>query len=190
MQDVTNSLEQWGYILLFFYSFGGGYVGLIAAGVMSALGKMDLYLVILVACLGNTFGSSLLAYLARYQKKDIIKYLHKHKRKIALSQIWLKKYGSWLIVFSKYLYGVKTLVPLAIGFSSFNLQRFFILNIIACVIWAIIVGLCGYYASSGLLAILDKVDAHSYVVPFILLAFGMILYIILSQVSKKAKKIL
>ncbi len=175
MQDVTNSLEQWGYILLFFYSFGGGYVGLIAAGVMSALGKMDLYLVILVAC---------------YQKKDIIKYLYKHKRKIALSQIWLKKYGSWLIVFSKYLYGVKTLVPLAIGFSSFSLQRFFVLNIIACVIWAITVGLCGYYASSGLLTILDKVDAHSYVVPFILLAFGMILYIILSQVSKKAKKIL
>ena len=42
MQEVVNSLEQWGYILLFAYSLGGGYVGLLTAGVMSALDKMDL----------------------------------------------------------------------------------------------------------------------------------------------------
>lgn len=188
MQGIIDSLEQWGYVLLFLYSFGGGYVGLITAGVMSALDKMDLCISIFVACAGNTLGSSLLAYLARYQKKDMMQYMQKHRRKIALSQLWLKKYSSWLIFFSKYLYGIKTLVPLAIGFSRFNLKKFLMFNLIACVIWAIIVGLCGYYASSGIIMLLEKIDAHSYLMPIVLLVLGMILYIIITQVSKKVKK--
>ncbi len=57
MQDIIDSLEQWGYILLFLYSLGGGYVGLITAGVMSALGKMDLFIAIFVAGVGNMIGS-------------------------------------------------------------------------------------------------------------------------------------
>ena len=173
MQGIIDSLEQWGYVLLFLYSFGGGYVGLITAGVMSALDKMDLCISIFVACAGNTLGSSLLAYLARYQKKDMMQYMQKHRRKIALSQLWLKKYSSWLIFF---------------GFSRFNLKKFLMFNLIACVIWAIIVGLCGYYASSGIIMLLEKIDAHSYLMPIVLLVLGMILYIIITQVSKKVKK--
>ena len=68
--------------------------------------------------------------------------------------VLFKKYSSWLIFFSKYLYGIKTLVPLAIGFSRFNLKKFLMFNLIACVIWAIIVGLCGYYASSGIIMLI------------------------------------
>lgn len=190
MQEVITLLEQWGYILLFLYSLGGGYVGLLTAGVMSALDKMDLYYAMLVACAGNIVGSSSLAYLGRYQKKDLITYLQNHKRKIALSQIWLKKYGLWLIVFGKYLYGVKTLVPLAIGFSRFPLKKFFIANALACGIWAVFVGLFGHYASSGVILLLEKIDAHSYFVPIVLLVLCVFLYVIVSKVSTKAKKAL
>ena len=188
MQEVVNSLEQWGYILLFAYSLGGGYVGLLTAGVMSALDKMDLLTSIFVAGAGNIVGSSILAYLARYQKKELMGYLRNHKRKIALSQIWLKKYGSWLIFFSKYLYGIKTIVPLAIGFSRLNLKTFFVLNGIACVLWAILVGIGGYYASSGVIALLEKINAHSYMMPIVFLCLGAIIYLIIAQVSKRVKK--
>lgn len=188
MEDTMSSLEQWGYVLLLLYSFGGGYVGLVTAGVMSALGKMDLWLAIVVACAGNMLGSSLLAFFARYQKKELITFLSKHKRKIALSQIWLKRYGSWLIVFSKYIYGVKTIVPLAIGFSRFNLKTFLLINAFSCVVWAVIVGLCGYYASHWVIILLEKIDAHSYIVPFVLLGIGICVYLLIAQASKKVKK--
>lgn len=188
MQDMISSLEKWGYVLLFLYSFGGGYVGLITAGVMSALGNMDLWLSIAIACVGNIIGSTLFAYLARYQKAEFSRFLNKHRRKIALSQIWLKKYGAWLIVFSKYIYGVKTLIPLAIGFSRFSLRKFALVNALSCVAWALIVGLCGYYASSGVILLLEKIDTHSYVMPFVLVGLIIALYLLLTQVSKKAKK--
>ena len=190
MQDMIDSLEEWGSVILFVYSLGGGYVGLITAGVMSALGKMDLWLAVPIACVGNIVGSSLLAYLARYQKKDINTMLQKHRRKIALAQVWLKRYDAWLIVLSKYLYGVKTIVPLAIGFSRFNLSRFYFINALSCVLWAVIVGVVGYYASSGVIALLEKIDTHSYVLPFVLFGLMALLFLIISQVSKKVKKTL
>ena len=188
MQDMIDSLEKWGYVLLFVYSFGGGYVGLITAGMMSALGKMDLWLAIPIACAGNIIGSSLLAYVVRCQRKEFHAILRKHRRKIALAQIWLRHYGAWLIVLSKYLYGVKTIVPLAIGFSRFDMYRFCVINALSCVLWACVVGVIGYYASSGVIALLEKLDTHSYVMPLVLLGLLLVLFLVISQISKKVKK--
>jgi len=42
MQEILTSLSTYGYILLFVYSLGGGMVGIIAAGVLSYIGKMDI----------------------------------------------------------------------------------------------------------------------------------------------------
>lgn len=188
MQETFDLLQKWGYVLLFVYSLGGGYVGLIAAGVMSALGEMNIFVAIPVAALGNIAGSSMLAYLARYQKRELMSYLSKHRRKIALSQVWLKRYGAWLIVFGKYLYGVKTIVPLAIGFSRFEFSRFMFINIFSCLLWAIIVGVLGYYASNAVMNLLDQYNAHSYIVPLVLFGLGLLLYVFISQASKRVSK--
>ena len=81
-----NNLENFGYLVLFLYSMGGGYVAILSAGVLSSLGKLDLTLSIALAIIGNILGSSLFAYFARTQKKDIMKIFSKHKRKIAYLQ--------------------------------------------------------------------------------------------------------
>lgn len=190
MEATISSLEKWGYILLFLYSLGGGYVGLITAAIMSTLDKMDLYIVIIVSGVGNFIGSTMLAFLARYQKREITSLLGKHKRKLALAQIWTKKYGSWLIVFCKYLYGIKTIVPLSIGMMNLNLKKFSVINAIACAIWAIITGLLGYYASGIVVKILQKIDAHSYLIPLTFLALIGGFYLILKRISQKAHKAL
>ena len=49
MQDIINSISTYGYVVLFFYSLGGGMVALIAAGILSFAGKMDITLSIIVA---------------------------------------------------------------------------------------------------------------------------------------------
>lgn len=188
MEEILGKLEQWGYILLFIYSFGGGFVGLIAAGVLSALDSMNLYLSMLIACVGNITGSSLLSILARYQKKQLYELFKNHKRKITLAQILIKKYGFWLIFISKYIYGIKTFVPLGIGFSRYDMRKFFIINAIACVIWAIIIGLVGFYASSAVLKLLDSINANAYLAPLVLITLCVAIYVILRFFSKRIKK--
>lgn len=189
MEGIFASLEQWGYVLLFGYCIGGGYVGLIVACMLSAMGKMDIYMAIAVACMGNIFGSSLFVLLARYQKREILKLFKNHKRKLAFSYIWLRRYGLWLIVFSKYIYGAKTIVPLAIGFSGFNLKRFMVVNVFSCALWACVVGILGFYASSGILMILERLDSYPFLMPIVFGVFAFILYVLVSKISQRAQKL-
>ena len=37
IQSFQENLQTWGYLLLFLYSFGGGYVAIIAAGFLSGI---------------------------------------------------------------------------------------------------------------------------------------------------------
>lgn len=186
IQSFQENLQSWGYLLLFLYSLGGGYVGIIAAGFLSSLGSMDITLSIIVAFLGNFVGSSLFALLVRMQKKDFANYLAKHKRKVALAFLWLKRYGIGLIFFSKYLYGIKTIVPIAIGMSKYNLKKYYFFNFFACLLWAIGIGLITFFASELVKNIFDRLAfLPSYTMPIVLAVIVGLILLALKMFSAK-----
>ncbi|MDH5464180.1 MAG: DedA family protein [Thiovulaceae bacterium] len=170
MEGISSNLATYSYIALFLYSLGGGYVGLIAAGIMSHLGDMNIIISIIVATFANFLGDGLLFYMGRYNKKDMHKYLLKHRRKLALAHVLLKKYGDRIIFIQKYVYGIKTLIPIVIGFTRYNMQRFIFLNAIAAVAWGISVGSASYFAGSVLVPIVDYLGDHFYLI-LLFLAF-------------------
>lgn len=187
MQEALNNIQTYGYIVLFVYSMGGGFVGLVASGVLSALGKLDLGICIVVACIGNILGSMLLAYLARYQKQDFQKYLYKHKRKIALVHLYLRRYGILLIFINKFIYGFKTILPLAIGLSRYSFKKFFVFNALACLLWAISIGLCAFYASDVAISVFQRVQSYPYVMPlFLVCLIGGIALLLWVKSKKKS----
>ena len=148
MDDIIQNLATYGYIILAFYSFGGGMLALAGAGILSALGKMDIGTSIVIATISNFIGDTLLFYMSQVNKKDVLKYLKKHRRKIAYTNLLMRKYG-WMAVFiQKYIYGVKTLVPIIMGLSKYNFKKFVILNFFASIVWGLIVGFGSYFFSS------------------------------------------
>ncbi|RDU63465.1 DedA family protein [Helicobacter didelphidarum] len=180
LKDYSN-LESFGYLILFLYCMGGGYVAIISAGVLSSLGKLDLSVSIALAIIGNTLGSSLFAIIARAQKKDIMKMFSKHRRKIAYLQIMVKKYDWGLFLISKFLHGVRTFVPLAVGISAYNIIKFLFINFIGAIIWGISLGMLGYYASGIFLEIIKILLQYPYMFPIvfigIIIAVTFFLYI-------------
>lgn len=169
MEETLSNLQTYGYIALFVYSMGGGFIGLVASSILSALGKLDLALCIVIACCGNIVGSTLLAYLSRYQKQDFVRYLIKHKRKIALAHLYLRRYGVWLIFVSKYIYGFKTILPLAIGLSSYSLKKFSFFNALACIPWAVGIAIPSYLASDWAKYAFQKLQNYPYIMPVFLI---------------------
>jgi len=152
LDDILNSLSLYGYIILAWYSFGGGMLGLIGAGILSAMGKMDITLSIAIATVSNFIGDNVLFYLAQTNKKEVQKYLAKHKRKIAWTNLLMRKYG-WMVVFlQKYVYGVKTLVPIVMGLTKYDIKKFTLLNLPASILWGLVVGLTSYYFSEAVRA--------------------------------------
>ena len=149
LEEALNNLALYGYIVLAAYSFGGGMVALVGAGILSALGKMDIGLSVLVATVANFIGDTVLFWVAQSNKKEVMKYLRKHRRKIAWTNLLMRRYG-WLTVFlQKYIYGVKTLVPIIMGLSRYDLKKFVFLNFFASIVWGIVVGFGSYWFSEA-----------------------------------------
>jgi len=185
MNDILGSLETYGYIALFIYSLGGGFFGIVAATTLSTLGKLDLTISFIVATLSNYTGDMLLLYLARYNKHLIVNQIKKHRRKFALSNLLIKKYGDLSIFLQKFIYGVKTLIPIAIGLSKYSFVKFSILNIFASVIFVGVITYISLIASQSIIDIALYIKQYPILYPIILsLIFG-IIYLYFHKVTKK-----
>ncbi|STQ86651.1 DedA family protein [Helicobacter muridarum] len=182
-----NNLESFGYMILFLYSVGGGYIGIITAGVFSSLGKFDLSISILLAICGNVIGSSLFCVFARTQKSEVFKIFKKHKRKLAYLQIMIKKYDWIIFLISKFIHGFRTFVPIAVGISKYSLIKFLCINFIACIIWGISLGLLGFYATGMLLPILKFLLQYPYLFAIILLTL-ITIFTVISYIRKRLSK--
>ncbi len=188
MQDMLSHIATYGYIGLFIYSLGGGMLALIAASVLSYMGKMDLATSMMIAFTANVLGDNLLFYLARNQKGVMQTYLKKHRRKLALAHIKMKQYGSWIILIQKFIYGIKTLIPMAIGLTKYDLKKFTILNILSAIIWTCIVGFGSYYFGKGLMHIYGVILSKPYIAIAIIVFLLALIWIYLSLATKKKIK--
>ncbi len=185
MEDILSSLTTYGYIILFVYSFGGGMLAIIAAGVLSYAGKMDLTTSIVVAAFANVIGSSFLFYMGRYNKKALMPYIKDHRRKLALSHILMKKYGDKIIFLQKFIYGLKTLVPMTIGLTKYPQTKFHIINTISAILWAVILGVGSYKIGDILMRIANYFSENTMLAPLILLSIIGIIWFYFQYATKK-----
>lgn len=187
MEDIFSNLATYGYIGLFLYSLGGGFVALVGAGVLSYMGKMDLATSMAIAFVANALGDVGLFYMARYQKKTMMDGIRKHRRKLALSHVMMKKYGSWIILIQKFVYGIKTLIPIAIGLTKYDFKKFAILNVISAAVWALAFGLGSYFAGKPLVDFASMISQKPWIAPIIVVIVGGALWIYLTMATRKKK---
>ena len=189
MEDMLSNIATYGYIGLFIYSLGGGFVALMAASVLSYMGKMDLATSMAIAFSANAIGDNLLFYLARNQKETMHDYLKKHRRKLALAHLKMKQYGSWIILFQKFVYGIKTLIPIAIGLTKYDVKKFTILNLLSAAVWTFVVGFTSYYFGNAIVKLYDIVAEKPYIAVIVVATIFAVLWLYMSTATKKKKRI-
>ena len=168
IDDILEFIKEWqilAYMILAFFSFGGSFIWTIAAGMAAAVGVMNLYVALAVGITFNYIGDMFLFYLGKYQKDEIKPYFEKHKRKLALSTLIMRKYGILAIFIQKYLYGIKTLVPISMALSRYDFKKFGIYNIFASIVFVSSIMLVSYYSTDKIRALWELVDGYPWWVP-------------------------
>jgi len=168
LEDTLTNLSTWGYLALAFFSFAGSLVVVAAAGVLSFMGEMSLGVSLGIAIVFNYIGDMFLFYLGKYHKADIKPYFEKHQRKIALSTLILRKYGVWAIFIQKFLYGIKTLIPLSMAISRYDFKKFGFYNIFASIFFVTVIMVSSFYAGESIKALFESFKAYPWV-PFLVL---------------------
>ncbi len=187
MSDMMENLAIYGYLILFFYSLGGGFLALLAAGVMSYSGGLNIYISISVATLANFIGDLGLFWLGKYNKSQIMPYLKSHRRKLALAQLIFKKRGEWIIFIKKYIYIIRTIVPIALGMSKYGFTRFALICAPATIIWGIIIAFAGYFGGGVIINIYEKISIYPWMAPVVAIAIIGLVWAWLMIASKRSE---
>jgi len=183
-----STLESWGYLAVAFFAFGGSLFIVAAAGVFSFMGHMDLTTALTVAIISNYLGDMFLFYLGKYQKKEIQPYFAKHKRKIALATLIMRKYGIAAIFIQKFLYGIKTLVPLSMALSKYDFKKFGFYNIFASIVFVLTIGLSAYYSSEFIISVFAYIKINPWIAPVILFSIIGLVWFVMENMTRKKKK--
>ncbi len=157
---MEELIKDWGYIVLFLYSFGGGFVALVVAGILSYSGELNIFITLIVAGTANFIGDQFLFTIARNNKSQAKTMMQKHRRKIAMAHLLMRKYGSWVVFIQKYIYGIKTLIPLAMGITKYDYKKFIFFNILATIAWTLIIGFSSYMLGDLVYTYIDEFKTY------------------------------
>ena len=165
-------LKKYGYIILFAWGILEGEAGLIMAGLLSHTGDMIVYVAVFVGGLGGFVGDQIYFYIGRYNKKYVHKKFKGQRRKFAFAHLLLKKYG-WPIIFAqRYMYGMRTIIPISIGLTRYNSKKFAFINLISAWMWAAITIVPVWYFGKEILVVLDWAKEHWYMALPLAAVFG------------------
>ena len=178
-------LKQYGYIILFLWSILEGEAGLIMAGLLSHTGDMIVYIAIFIAGLGGFVGDQIYFYIGRYNKAYVHKKFKGQRRKFAFAHLLLKKHG-WPIIFvQRYMYGMRTIIPISIGLTRYSAKTFAFINLISAWCWAAITIIPVWYFGDEILFILDFAKKYWYIAIPIVLSFGITIIWYFNKMTKK-----
>lgn len=185
----NNHVGTWGYLILFFWSILEGEIGLIFAGLASHDGHMNLFLAVFVAGLGGFVGDQIYFYIGRLNKRSLGKMLQSQRRKFALAHLLLKKYGWPIIFIQRYMYGMRTIIPISIGLTRYSAIKFAIINLLSAWVWAGITIVFVWYFGALIWDILAWFKSHPYLlIPLAITFGGGILAYFHYKTKKKDKK--
>ncbi len=181
-------LKEYGYIILFAWGILEGEAGLIMAGLLSHTNDMTVYIAVFVGGLGGFVGDQIYFYIGRFNKRYVHKKFRGQRRKFAFAHLLLQKYG-WPIIFvQRYMYGMRTIIPISIGLTRYNAKTFAFINLISAWCWAAITIVPVWYFGEEILVVLDWAKQHWYLALPIAGIFGITIIWYFNKMTKKHEK--
>ncbi|KPK49141.1 MAG: hypothetical protein AMS22_14160 [Thiotrichales bacterium SG8_50] len=153
-------IENYGYLAIFILTFLEGETIVILAGVAAHLGLLELQWVILSALAGSFGGDQFYYYLGRHWGPKIIAKRLSWKEGAEKVYRLLHRHQYFLILTFRFYYGLRNVTPFAVGSAHVPRLRFFVLNLIGAIVWAITFASAGYLFGEAFKLFVD--DYHKY----------------------------
>lgn len=181
-------MKEYGYAVLFLWSILEGESGLVMAGLFAHTGDMQLLTAIVTAGLGGFFGDQIYFYIGRFNKNYAYRVFKNQRRKLALARLLLHKHG-WPIIFAqRYIYGMRTIIPLSIGLTGYSAKMFALINFFSALCWSSLIIVPVWYFGNEILSLIAWAKAHWYfALPFMGILVGSIYYYFHKMTGKTLK---
>jgi len=155
------------YPLLFIWSIFEGEVGLALAGSLTKTGQFRFEYILLIAVLGALIGDVSVFIAGRVFRTRAEHWLQHYRQRLTHVKQWLLRYGGWVLIFERFIFGTHIPALLMIGVSDFPVWRFLLLDFIGVVLWATTFTSLGCYFGGTFVSLLGIIQKHLNVVLFV-----------------------
>ena len=177
MMSVAEFISAYGYIAVFLGTFLEGESILLMAGFAAHRGYLNIVWVLLLSIVGSFLGDQLYFYLGRRYGWRILNRFPRLEPRALRVQALLDRYHQPLILGIRFMYGLRIVGPMVIGMSCVNWGRFFVLNLIGAVVWAILVGGAGYLFSEALELMLSDLRNYEGALLALMVLVGVLMWL-------------
>ena len=155
--SIESYIITFGYIALFLGTFLEGETILIIAGFLAHRGYLSLSLVALIAFLGSFFGDQLFFYFGRTGGQAFLNRRPYWKHRVQRVSVIIEQNSSLIVLCLRFLYGLRVITAVIVGISGFRARRFFFLNAMSAIMWAVMFAWLGYAFGQLLEPLLTKI---------------------------------
>jgi len=175
--SLETFFGTYGYPALLVGTFFEGETFVVLAGFAASLGYLEIPWVILVAFAGTLSGDQVFFYLGRRQStlvQSFLAYYPAWQNRVERVQGIIERHQTALVFIFHFLYGLRIAFLLVIGLSRIPAGRFFLLNFLSALVWAVVVSEAGFLFGSALAMIIgDLKGLERYILVGIAMIGGM-----------------
>jgi membrane protein DedA with SNARE-associated domain len=141
-----------------------GETALILAAVLASQGKLQIWLVIVIAAASAIVGDNIGYWLGRTLGLRVIEApgpLHKHRVKaVAAGRRFFERHGGKAVFLGRWIALVRVATAWLAGIDEMRFIEFFVWNALGGITWAITYGLVGYYGGQAAANVLSQVGIY------------------------------
>lgn len=186
---VEQFINNYGYLAIFLGTFLEGETVLIIGGFLASRHFLSLSLVILVTFIATMLWDQLFFYLGRKYGHKIFVFKPNWESRIRKILRSIHKNSKKFMISSRFIYGTRTLGPLAIGMSKIPAWEYFSFNFVATLIWSICFGVLGYFFGYSLQIFVGRIRHYEFIIVLLLIIGFAITWPIYRYYMKKSGEI-
>jgi membrane protein DedA with SNARE-associated domain len=157
-----------------------GETALVAAGVLSSRGDLDIAAVITVAAVAAIVGDNVGYWAGRLGGRKLLhrwEWLERHaSRVLPWSERFFSRHGAKTVFLGRFVAVLRVTAAWLAGVSQMHWWRFFFYNALGGICWAVLVGLVAYFAGQAAADAIGRYGLIGGVAIVVLLVGGALLY--------------
>jgi membrane protein DedA with SNARE-associated domain len=186
---MEQLITDYGYLAVLVVTFIEGETIVILAGLAAHLGYLELPWVIVCAIAGSFSGDQLWYYIGRHWGPKVIAKRLSWQEGAQKVYRHLHRHQYWLILTFRFYYGLRNVTPFVVGAAHVPRLRFFSLNLVGAIVWAISFGYIGYFLGEASHFFIDDFKRYGLYLLGGVVAGGMIVWAIsLFRQRRKARE--
>lgn len=172
--SLEHLISQYGVVAVFLGAAFEGETAVFLGGVFAHRHFMSWWEAATAAAIGSFAADQAWFFAGRYANRlAIVQRFLATDAAQKVSQL-LESHPTGFILAFRFIYGMRTVSPIAIGLSSVPAIRFVVLNFIAAVVWAVLITTIGYLFGNAVEMLFGRLRLHLHLVIAILVIVAVV----------------